>query len=399
MKKFKIAMILMIFLGACYCLYMHEYKDEKVLPVTSEKEEFRGVFISYIDYSFYLKNKSTEEQQSNIDMMIQNIKNFGFNNILLQVRPFGDAIYKSTIYKPSITVVDSEDSNLELDILSYFLDKAHDNNIKIHAWINPYRIRSTNDFSTISLTSKYYEWLGTANIEILDNGIYLNPASSEVLEFILLGIEEIVKNYDIDGIIYDDYFYPSKTIDIDNYNNYKGNGGTLTIEEYRIDNINKLIRQTYLTIKNNNKNVEFGISPSGNIENNLNEEYLDVVTLLKEGLYLDYVMPQIYYGFFNQVKPFQETITEWDNLINNNIKLYPALSIYKSGLVDEYAGNGKNEWIDNDDVLKKQIIISRNKNNYKGFSIFRYDFLFNKEKQNNNMNGEIDNIKEIMFTE
>lgn len=401
MRKFKLIIIFLMFLSACYFVYSykHDNNNDKTSSIMKEQEEFKGVFISYIDYSPYLKGKSIEEQKTNIDLMVKNIKEFGFNTILLQVRPFGDAIYKSNIYKPSTTIVETEDSPLELDILSYFIDISHKNNINLHAWINPYRIRSTNNINTISTTSKYYEWLNTNNIEISDNGIYLNPASKEVIEFCLKGLDELVKNYNVDGILYDDYFYPSETIDIDNYNKYKGNGGKLTIEEYRIDNINKLIRQTYITIKSNNKNIEFGISPSGNIENNLNKEYLDIKTILEEGLYLDYVMPQLYYGFFNQIKPFQETISEWDNLIKNNIKLYPALSIYKSGVIDEYAGSGKNEWIDNDDILKKQIIISRNKNNYEGFSIFRYDFLFNEEKQNDIMTGEISNIKAIMVAE
>lgn len=398
MKKLKIIIILIIFLGACYFIYNHKTSNlkEKTENVMQHEEETKAIFISYIDYSPYLKGKKKEEQEANITKMINNIKEFGFNTIILQVRPFADAIYPSKYYKTSLTVAYNEDETLDLDILKYYIEESHKNNIKLHAWINPYRVRTTNKIDDISKTSTIYSWLNTNNIGIYEDGIYLNPASLEVLDLILNGVKEIVKNYDVDGIIYDDYFYPNKEIDIENYNNYK-NKSDITIEDYRRNNITNLIKKTYLAIKETKSNVSFGISPSGNIENNYNIEYLDIETILKDGTYLDYIMPQIYYGFFNQNKPFKETIKIWNELIiNKNVKLYPALSIYKSGQIDEYAGVGSNEWLDYDDIIKKQIIVSKNISNYDGFGIFRYDYLFNKEKQNDNLIKEIENLKEVI---
>ena len=393
MKKIKLFIIFLFLLGGCFFLYQNSKKEVPVLK-ENEYSEISSIFISYIDYA-NLKNKSVTEKQEIINEMVNNVSSLGFNEILLQVRPFADAIYKSKIFKPSTTITNSEDDILDLDILDYFINKAHQKNIKIEAWINPYRVRSTNDLTSISTSSKIYE-LDKNDIEISDNGIYLNPASDDVLSLILSGVEELVKNYDIDGILYDDYFYPSKTIDLNNYNEYKKNND-ITLEEYRINNINKLIKETYKKIKKINPKVLFGISPSGNIENNLNEEYLDIEYLLSDGKYLDYVMPQLYYGFFNQNKPFQETITTWDNLIKkNNVSLIPVLSLYKSGKKDNYAGSGSNEWIENDDIIKKQIIISRGKENYKGFAIFRYEHLFNEERQNETMQNEVVNIKKIL---
>ena len=398
MKKLKIIIILIIFLGACYFIYHYKTSNlkEKTENVMQYEEETKAIFISYIDYSPYLKGKKKEEQEANITKMINNIKEFGFNTIILQVRPFADAIYPSKYYKTSLTVANNEDETLDLDILKYFIEESHKNNIQLHAWINPYRVRTTNKIDDISKTSTIYSWLNTNNIGIYEDGIYLNPASLEVLDLILNGVKEIVKNYDVDGIIYDDYFYPNNEIDIENYNDYK-NKSDITIEDYRRNNITNLIKKTYLAIKETKSNVSFGISPSGNIENNYNIEYLDVETILKDGTYLDYIMPQIYYGFFNQNKPFKETIKIWNELIiNKNVKLYPALSIYKSGKIDEYAGVGSNEWLDYDDIIKKQIIVSKNISNYDGFSIFRYDYLFNKEKQNDNLIKEIENLKEVI---
>ena len=108
-------------------------------------------------------------------------------------------------------------------------------------------------------------------------------------------------------------------------------------------------------------------------------------------------MPQIYYGFYNETKPYVETVKEWSRLITlNSVKLIPALALYKSGNVDEYAKTGKMEWIENDDILKKQIVIGRNLKHYGGFAIFRYDYMFNKSNQTSHVLSEIENLKKII---
>ncbi len=392
MKKIIFIVLLIIIFLSIY-IYLNKKKE---VEETSYVEEQRGVFISYIDYSF-LKHKTKEEQKKSIDKIIENIKSLNFNMIILQVRPFCDAIYKSFIFSSSKVVVENEGDELKLDILKYFIDKSHENNISLHAWINPYRIRNTNNISDISKDNVIYQFLDTDIVEKSSKGIYLNPSKKEVLNLILTGIREIVLNYDVDGIIYDDYFYPSNTIDINDYEKYKELGGTLTIDEYRINNINILISESYKLVKSLNSNVLFGISPAGNINNNLNSEYLDIEFILQNNNYLDYVMPQIYYGFKNQTLPFIKTIKVWNDLIlNNDTKLLIALALYKSGIEDTYAISGKNEWIENGDIIKNQILVSRSLNKYQGFAIFRYDYLFYDKNDNANLIEEITNIKQLL---
>lgn len=340
----KIIIIFLLFALISFGIYFYINKNSKGEEKITVSYEMKAIFVSYIDYSGVLKNKTKEEKMENIDKIIYNSHSFGFNTILLQVRPFADAIYNSNYFKPSITVSKNEDTALDLDILSYFIKKTHEKNMKIHAWINPYRIRTSNDTSTISKSSIFYDWLETNDIEVSKSGIYFNPASEQVLAFILNGVKEIVTNYNIDGILYDDYFYPNETIDLISYEEYINSGGTLTIEDYRYTNINNLIKNTYKEIKSIKSNVLFGISPAGNISNNKHNEYLDIEFILKQNDYLDYVMPQLYYGFNNSAKPFLETVNVWNNLISNDIKLYPALSIYKAGLEDSFAGTGSKEW-------------------------------------------------------
>lgn len=390
MKKILI-IILVLFIGMYMFYYMNKKEDNNII---NNFEEDRYVFISYIDYS-YLKGKDENILKEEINKMVLNIKENNFNGIILQVRAFSDAIYYSKIFSPSLHIVNNENDKLKLDMLDYFIKLSHENNIKLIAWINPYRIRSNNDISSISGNNIVNKYLNTSSVEI-KNGIYFNPAKDEVLDLIIKGVLEIVKNYDVDGILYDDYFYPSKTCDLKDYELYKTQGGTNSLEDFRRDNINKLIRKTYEKIKEVNSDVLFGISPSGNMNNNYNAEYLDINYLIENKI-VDFIMPQIYYGFDNTNLPFVNTVNSWSNLVKDtNIKFYVALALYKSGLEDKYAKVGINEWINNNDIISKQIIVSRNTYNYEGFSIFRYDYLFNSKKDNKQLLDEVFYVKKLL---
>lgn len=390
MKKILI-IILVLFIGMYMFYYMNKKEDNNII---NNFEEDRYVFISYIDYS-YLKGKDENILKEEINKMVLNIKENNFNGIILQVRAFSDAIYYSKIFSPSLHIVNNENDKLKLDMLDYFIKLSHENNIKLIAWINPYRIRSNNDISSISGNNIVNKYLNTSSVEI-KNGIYFNPAKDEVLDLIIKGVLEIVKNYDVDGILYDDYFYPSKTCDLNDYKLYKLNGGLKSLEDFRRDNINKLIRKTYEKIKEVNSDVLFGISPSGNMNNNYNDEYLDINYLIENKI-VDFIMPQIYYGFDNTNLPFVNTVNSWSNLVKDtNIKFYVALALYKAGLEDRYAKDGINEWINNNDIISKQIIVSRNTYNYEGFSIFRYDYFFNDEKNNKQLVDEVFYVKNLL---
>lgn len=360
----------------------------KINENNNKNYEEKGVFISYIDYQI-LKNKTAFETEKIIEDMVSNISYLGLNTIILQVSAFNDSIYYSDIYKSSKVVVEKEGDELPLDILNCFIEKAKLKNIKVYAWINPFRIRNKNDISDINKDSYYYKWLDTDNIERSENGIFLNPASSEVIDYITLIIEELIKNYDIKAVLFDDYYYPSETIDL---KTYEESDKKVSLKEYRINNINKLIEKSYKKVKSSNPNIKFGLSPSGNIENNLEKEYLDIESILNKD-YIDFVIPQLYYGFNNTNKPYLDTLKKWES-ISNNKDLYLALALYKSGKQDAFALNGKNEWIENSDIIKKQIIAGRNVKNYKGFFIYRYEFLFNK-LDNDILDKEIDNLKTI----
>lgn len=357
-----------------------------------KEEETRAIFVSYIELNKYIKGNNYEISKRNIRKIIKNIKKLKCNTIILQVRSASDAIYKSNIYPMSLNIVNTEYDDY-YDVLDYFIKESHKSNVKVIAWINPYRIRTTCDKTTITEKNPAYKYLDT-DIVYINNGIYYNPSKQETEDLIVKGVEEVL-NYDVDGILFDDYFYPDNYIDKKDYEEYIKNNEFIEEKDYRLNIVNKMIKRVYKTCKN--KNIKFGISPDGNIDNNYNKNYADVKSWLKSNEYIDFIMPQIYYGFYNSTRDYIKVTKEWENLIENKeIELYIALAFYKVGMEDKYAKSGFNEWIDNDNIIMREILLSRNLKNYKGFSLFRYENIFNEEIYTKTSIKEIENLKKIL---
>ena len=375
---------ILIILLFIYFLIPEVTKDNNLRE--GKNKELRGIFVSYIELSNYIKGKSEKLSKKNIDQIINQTKNYKFNTLFLQVRSHMDSIYKSNIFPMSSNIILNDNSSF--DVLDYFIKKAKENNIDIYAWVNPYRINTS-----IDKNCNYYERVKD-DIKLVGDTYYLNPASSNTTELICDGIEEIVKKYDVKGIIFDDYFYPSKDIDVDNYNNENSN---ISIEEYHLNKITDMVYRVNNTIKKTNKKVLFGISPEGNIDNNYNKNFLDIKKITSDKKYIDFIMPQIYYGFENETKPFTSVLKEWNEIIKDKrINLYVALALYKSGKLDIYAKKGREEWINNYDIIKRQVLHIRKENKDMGFSIFRYDNLFNTENYTENTVKEVENLNSIL---
>ena len=383
MKKILVIIILSIVLISNIKLDRKSIKKE---------EETRAIFVSYIELNKYIKGNDYEISKRNIRKIIKNIKRLKCNTIILQVRSASDAIYKSNIYPMSLNIVNTEYDDY-FDVLDYFIKESHKSNVKVIAWINPYRIRTTCDKTTITEKNPAYKYLDT-DIVYINNGIYYNPSKQETEDLIVKGVEEVL-NYDVDGILFDDYFYPDNNIDKKDYEEYIKNNEFIEEKNYRLNIVNKMIKRVYKTCKN--KNIKFGISPDGNIDNNYNKNYADVKSWLKSNEYIDFIMPQIYYGFYNSTRDYIKVTKEWENLIENkDIELYIALAFYKVGMEDKYAKSGFNEWIDNDNIIMREILLSRNLKNYKGFSLFRYENIFNEEIYTKTSIKEIENLKKIL---
>lgn len=361
--------------------------------VSIEKEiEKRGVFVSYIELSHYLKGKDKEQGVEEINKIVNNLKKMNFNMIILQVRTFSDAIYPSNIYPWSETISGQEGVSPGYDILQTFIDVSHKNGIELHAWINPYRVRGDEDTTDLAVTNPAFSYLNSDAVYVSD-GVFYNPAKEEVKQLIVDGVEEIVQKYSVDGILFDDYFYPNLEIDLNDYNDYKKEHPNVSISEYRLFQVSDLVQRVYQVCHQHK--VLFGVSPDGNIDNNYQKHFADVKKWGRKIGYVDYLMPQIYYGFYNEARAFYDTLKEW-GAVATKVSLMPALAFYKVGTVDNYAKSGKEEWLENDDIIMREVLLSRNLNNYTGFSLFRYDYLFNSTLQSQTTMQEVKNMKKIL---
>ena len=338
-------------------------------------EEMRGVWVSYMELS--MENESSKTQKAFEDKfteIVQKCRESGFNTLIVQVRPFCDALYKSSYFPWSHILTGTQGENPQYDALQIMCDICKENNLKIHAWVNPYRVSSNETPKKLSDNNPYIK-----NSEIgikTDNGIFLDPSNETAQQLICDGVKEIAENYDVDGIQFDDYFYPTEdeSFDKKQYGAYiekYGKENCMSLDNWRMQNVNTLICKIYRTIKSVDSSVEFGISPQGNIGNN-DGLYADVKSWCTCKGFADYICPQIYFSLENPALTFEDCLDSWTSLdFDENVKLYVGLGGYK-------AGNGEYDeetWLLSDSILADEYDILRNNKSVRGFMLYSYNSL------------------------
>lgn len=338
-------------------------------------EEMRGVWVSYMELS--MENESSKTQKAFEDKfteIAQKCRESGFNTLIVQVRPFCDALYKSSYFPWSHILTGTQGENPQYDALQIMCDICKENNLKIHAWVNPYRVSSNETPKKLSDNNPYIK-----NTEIgikTDNGIFLDPSNETAQQLISDGVKEIAENYDVDGIQFDDYFYPTEdeSFDKKQYEAYiekYGKENSMSLDNWRMQNVNTLICKIYRTIKSVDSSVEFGISPQGNIGNN-DGLYADVKSWCTCKGFADYICPQIYFSLENPALTFEDCLDSWTSLdFDENVKLYVGLGGYK-------AGNGEYDeetWLLSDSILADEYDILRNNKSVRGFMLYSYNSL------------------------
>jgi len=272
--------------------------------------EVRAAWITFLEFNS--KGYTLNSFNSRIAEMFDKIAASGLNEIYVHVRPFSDAMYRSAYFPWSKYASGRQGVDPGFDPLAIMVNAAHSRNLKLHAYINPYRVCTEADFDKLATNSPAYKWLNDddedndRNVLKFGNMYYYNPSSDDVIKLINNGVAEIVKNYDVDGVIFDDYFYPtlgsnySSKFDAEEYNDYKlETTNPLSIVDWRRNNINKMVKTVYATVKKSGKNRTFGISPAGNLNNlRANDKYyVDIDRWGRESGYVDYIAPQLYWGF------------------------------------------------------------------------------------------------------
>jgi len=357
--------------------------DEKATEI-DEKKDFSAMWVaSIINLDYPSKTGLTaDELMKEADKILDECRDMGMTAVVLQVRPSGDALYSSSIFPWSeyLTGTQGKAPEKSFDPLSYWIEGAHKRGIELHAWLNPYRVtRKSTDLNLLSANNParlHPEWV----VEY-EGSLYYNPGIPEVRQLIIDGVTEIVKNYDVDGIHYDDYFYPGKDFaDSATYDKYKGS--FKNISDWRRNNNDLLIKGTYTAVKLLDPSVEFGVSPFGiwanssstvlgsatsGLEAN-NVYYADSRKWVKSG-WLDYICPQIYWNIGYSVADYETLLNWWcDVTEGTSVKLYVGHAAYRSAdaeIDSPWYGVGE---------IKRQLIMNAENEAVDGSFFFRYGF-------------------------
>ena len=326
---------------------------ETAAEPVQERETLVGVWIPYMSLS--TAEKTEDAFKANYDAKIESAKAMGVNAVFVHVRPFADSFYPSEYEPWSHILTGTQGKDPGYDPLAYMVEKAHENGMAFHAWINPLRIATASTPGTLSEDGFYMQNREENPFYSMeyDGGIYYNPASAYIRGRIADSAAEIAQNYDVDGIHFDDYFYPTddETIDANQYAAYVNETEEpLPLHEWRTANINALIATVYHRIKQTAPEVEFGISPQGNLQNN-EKINADVYTWCAQSGYIDYICPQLNYSFENEALPFETALEDWNEMERlDSVRLYIGLAVYKAGTD---ADNGT--WLNTTDTIARQI--------------------------------------------
>lgn len=352
--------------------------------------EVKGIWISYIELAG-LSSGSENEFRNAIGKVYDNCADLGINTVFVHVRSHGDAYYNSSYFPRTKYLGGSYDP------LTVMIEEAHSRGISFQAWINPLRGCSVGD---IGRESGYpiYNWAGGGTKLVEVSGYYyLNPAYNDVIELIAKGAAEIAANYDVDGVHIDDYFYPTTDESFDKQAYQASSYNSLS--DFRFANCDKLVSALYSAVKSANSSALFGVSPQGNYQNNYYYMYADVEKWCTQSGYLDYIMPQVYFGFKNAAQPFSDVVAKWDNIASKGgVPLIVGLACSKIGTEDGWGGaDGKTEWIDDKKILARQYMTSTESKSYGGICLYSYNSLFNPDLDvKSQVNEELSALKSAL---
>jgi uncharacterized lipoprotein YddW (UPF0748 family) len=331
----------------------------------THNRELRGAWVATVWNSDWPSKPglSVNQQKTELLQIIQKLQSLNFNALILQVRPEGDALYASSLEPWSAWVTGTQGKAPEpfYDPLEYAIAECHKRNIELHAWFNPYRAKTS-----ITEGSNVRPHIAITNPEVVHkwgNQLWMDPGAKIVQDRAYNVIIDVVNRYDLDGIHLDDYFYPypisgQSFPDNKTYAAYKSGGGTLSLEDWRRENVNKMVLRLSQGIKKTKSHVKFGISPFGIYRpgepagivglDAYSVLYADSRKWLQQG-WIDYIAPQLYWRT-DQTKQNYEVLLKWWTQANTKQR-----HIYVGNNIGDLDGKA---WKNSE--IEKQIVITRN---------------------------------------
>jgi uncharacterized lipoprotein YddW (UPF0748 family) len=331
--------------------------SEPINYFNTDKQVFKGMWVSNV-VNFDLPTvEDIKLYEEKVIEMLDTCLEYNINAIFFQVRTTNDAFYESELNPYSRFFTGKEGKKPPYDVMKWIIEETKKRNIEFHAWCNPYRVSfdgklSVEDYlatcDDLNFAKKHPEYL------VLDNSgkLILNPGIQEVKDFIVDSMVEIVEKYDVDGIHFDDYFYPYNGLSEANDDKEQFENQSLSLGDFRRKNVNDIIEGIFHAIKKVNSKVRFGISPFGIWKNNKENEfgsntglgctesyyglYADTLAWIN-GEYIDYVIPQIYWEFGHKIAPFADICDFWVNVCKDKkVDLYIGHGAYRLGNDGEF---------------------------------------------------------------
>ena len=314
-------------------------------PAAAAAEEpqrpYRAVWVSYLEWQ--QMDFSTEAAfRTQTEQMLDKIAALGATVVLAQVRPFADALYPSAYFPLSHLCTGQQGQALGFDPLEIWVTAAHARGLQLEAWVNPYRVRQgqTPALCAQSPAVLHPDWVKTT-----DTGCYFDPANPAVRQYLADALGELCQNYAVDGVHFDDYFYPTTDPAFD-ADDYAAAQTSLTLAQWRTENVNALMRLCRQTVHGFGR--RFGVAPAGDPAQCAATQYSDAALWLRQPGYADYVMPQLYWGLQytkngDTSHSLARLAAQWAALPRSGeVTLYAGLGAYRIG-----AGDGSDlggEW-------------------------------------------------------
>nr|WP_231938051.1 glycoside hydrolase family 10 protein [Candidatus Doolittlea endobia] len=333
-------------------------------PLQCQALEMRGVWLSTaygLDWPTPSRiegqsdTQRIQQQQSTLVAKLDNLVRVGINTVFFQLKPDGTALYRSTMLPWTEVLTGTIGRDPGYDPLAFLLAEAHKRGLKVHAWLNPYRVtlntrpeitvalKATLRTSPASVYALHPDWIRIAN------GRYvLDPGLPDVRRWIVNVVTELIKNYPVDGIQFDDYFYnetPNSCLDDDTTYRLYGHGFS-DKGDWRRHNTLLLVQEVSKAIKSFNAQIVFGVSPVGIWRNAADDPrgsatqgggpsydtaYADTRLWVKKGL-LDYIAPQLYWPVGRQAVRYDVLAKWWGEVVRHtNTRLYIGVALYKIG--------------------------------------------------------------------
>ncbi len=351
---------------------------ERAVGKAKEEEELRGVWVATVLSLDYPSEPTTDSEQLKAEAIriIEDCQHKGFNAIFLQVRPSGDALYRTDLapWSQYLTGEKGRRPQNGFDPLAFWIQECHKRGMELHAWFNPYRLTMTED-ENVDFDSS---WV----VKHTDGRTYLNPGVPAARRCVEGVVREVVEVYDVDGVHFDDYFYPSREFeDDDAYARYNPKNDSL--RDWRIDNVNTLVQNVHRICESNN--VVFGVSPFGIWANSstdwrgsatsgyesLINQYADTRAWVKNE-WVDYICPQIYWEIGYNVADYEVLAQWWADVVKDtDVKLYIGLASYRAMNSDE-----NSPWYGTVEIFR-QMNLNRMIEGIDGEVHFRYRFIEN----------------------